>query len=52
MKILQRHRKVCPNCWALDVRPSRRRWFDYFLMAFLFLPYHCRTCGDRFWRFA
>jgi hypothetical protein len=52
MKILQRSRKVCPNCLAQDVRPSRRRWLDYMLLVFLIFPYRCRICGERFWRFA
>ena len=51
MKILQRRMKACPHCWAFDVRLSGRRWFDYFLMVFLILPYRCRACGRRFWSF-
>jgi hypothetical protein len=45
--------KVCPGCGDRNTRLStRRKRFDYFLMALLFLPYRCRTCGRRFWRFA
>ncbi len=51
MKLLEGRVKACPKCWAEDVRPSRRRWIDYFLMVFLILPYRCRNCGRRFWHF-
>jgi hypothetical protein len=53
MKILQRRRKVCPQCWSLDTRPSTRRHrLEYLLRVLLICPYRCRTCGKRFWRFA
>ncbi len=53
MKVLQGRMKVCPNCRDRDTRLSTRRsWLDYLLMAILILPYRCRTCGRRFWRFA
>ncbi len=51
MKILQRRMKAWPHCWAFDVRLTRRRWFDYFLMVLLIFPYRCRACGRRFWIF-
>jgi hypothetical protein len=52
MKILQRRRKVCPECGCQDTRPSaRRNWLEHFLMVFLIAPYRCRSCGERFWRF-
>lgn len=52
MKILQRRRKVCPECGWPDTRPSTQRSsLDYFLMAFLIFPYRCRSCGERFWGF-
>ena len=50
MKLLQGNRKVCPHCGDWDTRLSRqRKLLDYFLMAFLFWPYRCRTCYRRFW---
>ncbi len=52
MKVLQGRVKVCPNCSAQDVRLSRRRWFDYFVIVFLILPYRSGTCVKRFWPFA
>lgn len=53
MKILQRRRKACPQCGWQDIRPStRRNWLEHFLTVFLIRPYRCRTCGERFWRFA
>lgn len=53
MKITQWIRKVCPNCGERDTRRSARcKRLDYFLMALLFFPYRCRTCGIRFRRFA
>jgi hypothetical protein len=52
MKTLQRKEKICPNCGMQDTRLSRRKLFDYFLIAFLLWPYRCRVCGIRFWRFA
>jgi hypothetical protein len=53
MKVLQWSRKACPHCRDRDTRLSTRfRWLDYLLMALLILPYRCRTCGRRFWRFA
>ncbi len=52
MKILQRRRKVCPECGWQDTRLSaRRNWLERFLTVFLMFPYRCRSCGERFWAF-
>lgn len=52
MKILLRGRKVCPKCMHSDSRPAQRKLLEYLLMVFLFRPYRCRDCGNRFWGFA
>ena len=53
MLSLQWRRKVCPGCGDCNTRLStRRKRYDYFLMVLLILPYRCRSCGRRFWRFA
>lgn len=53
MKLLQWRRKVCPVCGLRNTRLSNQRMgFEYFLKMLLILPYRCRTCGLRFWRFA
>jgi hypothetical protein len=51
MKTLQRDRKVCPRCRHSDSRPARRTLLEYFPMLFLFRPYRCLDCGNRFWGF-
>jgi hypothetical protein len=53
VKILQGRRKVCPECGWQDTRLSaRRNRLEHFLAVFLIFPYRCRSCGERFWRFA
>ena len=40
---------ACPQCSSTNVRRSRRRWLDWF---FIFtVPYRCRDCRTRFYRF-
>ena len=42
----------CPGCGWQDVRPSRLRGaVDSFLGAFGIVPFRCRSCGRRFYRF-
>jgi len=49
---LQRGRRiVCPRCSSKNIRRSARRWFDWLLALVFFVPYRCRDCRTRFYRF-
>ena len=42
----------CPNCGWQDVRRSISKGpLDFALTAFSLMPFRCRTCGHRFYRF-
>jgi len=46
------HVPRCPQCHHPDdVRPSRRRPWDWILALFLLSPYRCTNCWSRFHRF-
>ena len=48
-----RRRRViaCPRCSSTKVRRARSRWFDWLLLMIFVLPYRCRDCRTRFYRF-
>jgi hypothetical protein len=42
----------CPKCFSLDVRYSRRNWWDTLLDAlFRMEVFRCRNCRKRFHQF-
>jgi hypothetical protein len=43
---------VCQNCGSQNTRRSQRRVLEW-LIGWLLLPYRCRHCNERFykWRF-
>jgi CheY-like chemotaxis protein len=44
--------KSCPTCGSSEIRRSMRQWALDFVLAFLFLvPFRCRVCRARFYRF-
>jgi DNA-binding response OmpR family regulator len=47
-----RHRQIgCPQCSSTNVRRSQLRWFDWLLTFIFLIPYGCRRCHTRFYRF-
>ncbi|SRR6266446_4847413 len=44
-------RLACPRCSSTNVRFSRRGWFDWLLTVVFVVPYRCRDCRTRFYRF-
>ncbi len=49
MKVSLRPPEICPNCYELDIHPSRpRARLDWFLQWFLH-PHRCHYCNARYW---
>lgn len=42
---------ACPRCSFTNVRRSQRRWLDWLLTLVFLVPYRCRNCRTRFYRF-
>ena len=48
----QRRRQIaCPRCSSTNIRRSQRRWLDWLLTLIFLVPYRCRDCRTRFYRF-
>jgi hypothetical protein len=43
--------KVCPRCGSHDTTRSHRGFLERLLGLLWLLPYRCRACRERFWRF-
>jgi len=42
---------ACPRCSSKNIRRSERRWFEWLLTLIFLVPYRCRDCRTRFYRF-
>jgi predicted RNA-binding Zn-ribbon protein involved in translation (DUF1610 family) len=43
---------TCPYCGEPnDIRRARRHGLDWLLAVFFLVPYRCRDCRERFYRF-
>jgi DNA-binding NtrC family response regulator len=42
---------ACPRCLSKNIRRSERRWFECLLTVIFLVPYRCRDCHARFYRF-
>ena len=44
--------KVCPRCGVADIRPSSyQKAIDHLLRFLLLVPFRCRICLHRFFRY-
>jgi hypothetical protein len=43
--------KACPRCGSHDTTRSHRGFLVRLLGLLWLLPYRCRACRERFWRF-